>query len=216
MTINLLQQNDLIENTQDIKQIEMHIDANSILDYAEKNNLNEIHASMLLNQIPDPSKGNLSMLSEDKITLLLEFLKKRNLLTKTNYGVVHTCPACNSLISYTSCGKCGSQKNQKLRKIIHKKCGHINYLENFINETGLKCPKCGDKINYTKDGGITGEYRFCDVTYECLECGSQTSNFNSNEKGTCSNCERTFRKKHTKIYDLTIYTQNACDRPMSR
>ena len=183
------------------------MDANYIINYTEKNDLSEIHSSMLLNQIPDHTQGKLKKISEDKITLLLEFLTKWGYFTKKNYGIVQSCPRCNSL-TRVSCPECGSNNYQSERKIIHKKCGYLDYLENFIVESGLICPRCGDKIHYTKDGGVNGEYRFCDITYNCMDCGSQITNLNTNEKVTCSKCEKKFRKNLTKIYDLSIFSKS--------
>ena len=207
MQNNSVTESDLFANIHINEERNLYLDANYLIVFTENNNISEIHSSILLNQIPDHSKGSLNKLTEDKITLLLEFLTKREILTKKNYGLVQSCPTCNSL-THVCCPECGSTKYQSERKIIHKKCGCIDILENFIDKTGLRCPGCGDKIRYTEDGGINGDYRFCDIKYTCIDCGSQASNLNSNEKVNCSKCDKLFRTNRTKIYDLSIYSKS--------
>ena len=200
-------ESDLFANIHYNDERNLYLDANYLIVFTENNNISEIHSSMLLNQIPDHSKGSLNKLSEDKINLLLEFLTKREIYTKKNYGLIQSCPTCNSL-THIGCPECGSKKYQPERKIIHKKCGCLDYLEKFIDKSGLRCPGCGDKIRYTEDGGINGDYRFCDIKYTCIDCRSQVSNLNTNEKVMCSKCNKMFRKNRTKIYDLSIFSKS--------
>ena len=207
MPYNSVTKSDLFANIHINEERNLYLDANYLIVFTENNNISEIHSSMLLNQIPDHSKGSLNKLSEDKITLLLEFLTKRELLTKKNYGLIQSCPTCNTL-TRVGCPECGSTNYQSERKIIHKKCGCLDILENFIEKAGLRCPGCGDKIRYTEDGGINGDFRFCDIKYTCSDCGSQASNLNTNEKVNCSTCDIMFRKNRTKIYDLSIFSKS--------
>ena len=200
-------ESDLFANIHYKDERNLYLDANYLIVFTENNNISEIHSSMLLNQIPDHSKGSLNKLSEDKITLLLVIITKREIYTKKNNGLIQSCPTCNSL-THISCPECGSKKYQPERKIIHKKCGCLDYLEKFIDKSGLRCPRCGDKIRYTEDGGINGDYRFCDIKYTCIDCRSQVSNLNTNEKVMCSKCNKMFRKNRTKIYDLSIFSKS--------
>ena len=214
MPYNNVKESDHFANIHYNDERNLLLDANYLNVFTENINMSEIHSSMLLNKIPDHSQGSLNMLPEDKITLLLEFLTKREILAKKNYGLVQSCPNCSSL-TRVCCPECGSEKYQSERKIIHKKCGCLDYLENFIDKFGLRCPGCGDKIRYTEDRGINGDYRFCDIKYKCSDCGSQVSNLNTNEKVNCSKCDIMFRKNRTKIYDLSIFSKSNNSSPFS-
>lgn len=183
-------------------------DTRLVLDYLDQTEYDKIHITRLSKRITDKSQGY-KKLSNDKIHLILEYLKKQNQLQKIVNGTVYTCPECGYLIEKITCKSCGSQEIHEVRKIIHQKCGHIDTLDKFIECDNFTCKKCGIDIDYTKGGGIDGDYRFCDSTIECMKCGKAVKKPQDPSKLIkCTKCENTFKITQLKIVDLSIYQRD--------
>ena len=73
-------------------------------------------------------------------------------------------------------------------KPIYFKGGTNILLYGFFHRESLLCPMCGEVFGFGNDG-INGDYRFSDVVYKCVDCGSSVLKYNKlDEVVSCPEC----------------------------
>ncbi len=145
-------------------------------------------------------------LSEDNISLLLEYLSIKGVLSEKKNKILRVCHSCKSSVSILECQECGSKNIVEERKILHR-CGYLDVSSGFIYQDYLMCPLCGEAISFGDDVGR--DYRFSDAVYKCEDCGSTVSKYDKlNENGACIDCGDINRTQKQNLYHSTQYPDN--------
>jgi len=112
----------------------------------------------------------LESLGLDPSEKILEELAEQGILIKKRIGEQIICPFCGSSVrmSQPSCPFCGSLDLERGDAIEHIKCGHIDFVDKFVQRDGsLKCPRCGEPLKLPEE-----EYRLIEDMFRCKSCGS--------------------------------------------
>ena len=122
----------------------------------------------------DPYRGyiyrELESLGLDPSEKTLKELAEQGILIRKKIGEQVICPRCGSSVrmSQPACPFCGSLVLEKGDAIKHIKCGHIDFVDKFVQQDGnLKCPKCGELLKLPEE-----EYKLIEDMFRCKSCGS--------------------------------------------
>ena len=135
----------------------------------------------------------------EKTAEFLERLTRLDILKRSFFESVSTCPNCKSTIitMHYRCPKCKSHHITKTSLTEHLNCGFIAERERYLQG---RCPKCGNPIteNDTRDMG---------KWYICRECGEK---FEDPELDViCRKCGRVFNAEEAKMIEVPKYALNA-------
>jgi len=156
----------------------------------------------------DPAKGFVyksvepifepEMADSKKVTELLERLAMLDILKKSFYDSVSTCPNCEStkLTLHTSCPKCKSHHITKTSLTEHIPCGYIGEREKYVDG---KCPNCGQSLEETP-------YADMGRWYKCKACGERFEHPQFNV--VCRECNNTFMIEEARVREISKYTLN--------
>ena len=126
----------------------------------------------------------------------LERLTRLDILKKSFYDSVTTCPNCAStmLTLHTSCPKCKSHHISKTSLTEHIPCGYIGEREKYIDG---KCPKCGRSLDDTPFSDM-GRW------YMCRTCGEK---FEHPEFDlVCRSCDNIFHIEQAGLKEISKYS----------
>ncbi len=128
----------------------------------------------------------------------LENLVKLDILKKSFFDSVSTCPNCESTIMtlHNRCPKCKSHNVEKTSLTEHIPCGYIDQRDKYIKD---RCPKCGDPL-------IEGQYRNMGRWYVCQECGEKFENPEFDL--ICRSCNKSFTIKDAKVTEIPKFSLN--------
>lgn len=128
----------------------------------------------------------------------LERLTRLDILNKSFYESISTCPSCYSsnLSLHASCRKCRSHNIRKTSLTEHIPCGYIGEREKYMHNT---CPKCGRSLDETP-------YTDMGRWYVCRACGEKFEHpiFDI----VCRNCENIFQTEEADLKEISKYTLN--------
>jgi hypothetical protein len=133
-----------------------------------------------------------------KVDAFLERLTRLDILKKSFYDSVSTCPNCKSttITVHAACIKCKSHRISKTSLTEHIPCGYIGEREKYING---RCPKCGQSLNETP-------YTNMGRWYKCKDCGER---FEHPQFDTiCRNCGATFQIEDADTKEIAKYSLN--------
>ena len=104
-------------------------------------------------------------ISQEKATKFLERLTRLDILKKSFFDTVSTCPKCEStaMTLHYHCPKCKSHNLVKTSLTEHIPCGFIIEREKYVHG---KCPRCKDLL-------IENQYRNMGRWYVCRECNEK-------------------------------------------
>jgi Zn finger protein HypA/HybF involved in hydrogenase expression len=126
----------------------------------------------------------------------LERLTRLDILRKSFYDTISTCPNCEStaLTLHTSCPKCKSHNISKTSLTEHIPCGYIGEREKYIDG---KCPKCGRSLDDTP---------FADMGrwYMCRTCGEKFEHPQFDV--ICRNCDKIFQIEQADLKEISKYS----------
>jgi hypothetical protein len=133
-----------------------------------------------------------------KVNEFLERLTKLDILKKSFYDSVSTCPNCKSttLTLHAGCVKCKSHRISKTSLTEHIPCGYIGEREKYING---RCPKCGQSLDETP-------YVDMGRWYKCKECGERFEH--PLFMAICRNCGATFQIEDADTKEIVKYSLN--------
>ena len=128
----------------------------------------------------------------------LENLVRLDILQKSFYDSISTCPKCRSTAStlHPSCTKCKSHNIAKTSLTEHIPCGYIDQREKYAKEL---CPKCGKIL-------IEGEYRNMGRWYICNECGEKFEHPQFNL--ICRECDNSFSIEEANVQEVPKFILN--------
>jgi len=153
-----------------------------------------------------PSAEKITELPPNETANLLNRLASANILTKTFYSRIVSCPLCNSFnIMFTlRCPNCNSVRIIKHRVIEHFYCGHLDLEEEYKTEKGLICPHCHKELSQLTSPGT--DYAIRGVTYTCEEC---KKNLDSPlQFCTCRACGKDFIVTDANLQDIYAFSLN--------
>jgi DNA-directed RNA polymerase subunit RPC12/RpoP len=176
---------------------------NQINDYLIKNNqdkifidlLNEYKINLFEDKVNSPSKHDL--------ILLLDNMTKKGYLIKEEHGILNSCPLCDTISLKAQCQECGSENVSPERRMIHTSCGHLNDYDKFVTTDGLRCPGCGHRNSDVLNG--VNEYRICDITHNCDDCGSEYKHHKIDKRHSCPKCNTKSKVKNMKMHHMLVY-----------
>jgi DNA-directed RNA polymerase subunit RPC12/RpoP len=133
-----------------------------------------------------------------KVSDLLERLASLDILKRSFYDSVSTCPNCEStkLTLHTSCPKCKSHYIIKTSLTEHIPCGYIGEREKYIDG---KCPNCKQSLENTP-------YADMGRWYKCKACGERFEHPQFNV--VCRECSHSFMIEEAKVREIPKYTLN--------
>jgi hypothetical protein len=126
----------------------------------------------------------------------LERLTHLDILRKSFYDSVSTCPNCSStmLTLHTSCPRCKSHNITKTSLTEHIPCGYIGEREKYIDG---RCPKCGRSLDDTPFSDM-GRW------YMCRACGEK---FEHPEFDlVCRSCDNIFHIEQASLKEISKYS----------
>lgn len=128
----------------------------------------------------------------------LENLAQLDLLQKSFYDSISTCPNCGALAItlHPSCPKCKSHHIEKTSLTEHIPCGYIDQREKYTTDI---CPKCGKRL-------FEGQYRNMGRWYICEDCGERFEHPNFNL--ICRECNTSFGTEEAKVLEVPKFTLN--------
>jgi ssDNA-binding Zn-finger/Zn-ribbon topoisomerase 1 len=137
-------------------------------------------------------------ISHEKAAEFLERLTRLDILTKSFFDTVSTCPQCESttMTLHYHCPKCNSHNIVKTSLTEHIPCGLITEREKF---TYGKCPRCGDLL-------INNQYRDMGRWYVCRECNEKFEH--PQLEIICRRCNRNFTIEESKVLEIPKYSLN--------
>jgi ssDNA-binding Zn-finger/Zn-ribbon topoisomerase 1 len=140
------------------------------------------------------SKNETEPLSRD----CLENLAQLDILQKSFFDSVSTCPNCESTIMtlHNRCPKCKSHNVEKTSLTEHIPCGYIDQRDKYIQD---RCPKCGELL-------VEGQYRNMGRWYVCQECGEKFENPEFDL--ICRNCNKSFAIKEAQVTEIPKFSLN--------
>ena len=129
---------------------------------------------------------------------LLENLTRLDILQKSFFDAVSTCPNCQStlLTLHNRCPKCQSHNVEKTSLTEHIPCGYIDQRDKYLQN---RCPKCGQQL-------LEGQYRNMGRWYVCQECGEKFEN--PEYDVICRNCSKTFTIKEAQVLEIPKFKLN--------
>jgi hypothetical protein len=132
------------------------------------------------------------------VTEFLERLTRLDILKKSFYDSVSSCPNCESttLTIHTSCPKCKSHHISKTSLTEHIPCGYIGEREKYIQG---RCPKCGQSLDETP---------FADMGrwYMCRVCGEKFEHPQFDV--VCRSCDTIFQIEEADLKEISKYSLN--------
>jgi predicted RNA-binding Zn-ribbon protein involved in translation (DUF1610 family) len=128
----------------------------------------------------------------------LDRLTRLDILQKSFYDSVSTCPNCDStnITLHNGCTKCKSHRISKTSLTEHIPCGYIGERDKYIQG---KCPKCGLNINETPYVNL-GRW------YVCQECGEKFEH--PQLDAVCRTCDTIFTVEETNLKEISKYILN--------
>jgi predicted RNA-binding Zn-ribbon protein involved in translation (DUF1610 family) len=141
------------------------------------------------------SKNETVQLSKD----CLENLVNLDILRKTFFDSVSSCPNCKSTVMtlHNRCPKCKSHNVVKTSLTEHIPCGYIDQRDKYVND---RCPKCGNSL-------IEGQYRNMGRWYVCQDCGEKFENPEFDL--ICRKCNKNFAIKEALATDIPKFSLNS-------
>ena len=154
-----------------------------------------------------PGISGLLKTDDTKTAEILESLAEHNILGKSFFETLFSCPKCESFQIQLSihCPKCHSQQLTRCRVLEHFPCGHVAPEEVFATEKGYFCPKCKKELK-----AIGADYRSLGMHYKCQNCGEFFSS--PTEEYHCLKCGASFPKYEAKEVILYGYRFNEAER----
>ena len=133
-----------------------------------------------------------------EITNFLDRLTRLDILNKSFYDSVSTCPNCDStnITLHNSCPKCKSHRITKTSLTEHIPCGYIGEREKYILGS---CPKCGRNL---ADTPFVNMGRW----YLCTECNEKFEH--PQLDAVCRSCDTKFTVEETNLKEILKYTLN--------
>jgi predicted RNA-binding Zn-ribbon protein involved in translation (DUF1610 family) len=133
-----------------------------------------------------------------KVNEFLERLTNLDILKKSFYDSVSTCPSCKSttLTLHAVCIKCKSHRISKTSLTEHIPCGYIGEREKYTNK---RCPNCGQSLDETP-------YTDMGRWYKCKECGERFEH--PQFDAICRNCGVTFQIEDADTKEIAKYSLN--------
>lgn len=137
-------------------------------------------------------------LSNKEMTEYLDRLTRLDILQKSFYDSVSTCPNCDStnITLHNGCPKCKSHRISKTSLTEHIPCGYIGERDKYNQGN---CPKCGLNINETPYVNL-GRW------YVCQECGEKFEH--PQLDAVCRNCDTIFTIEETNLKEISKYSLN--------
>ena len=128
----------------------------------------------------------------------LENLVQLDILKKSFFDSVSTCPNCQSTIMtlHNRCPKCKSHNVEKTSLTEHIPCGYIDQRNKYLKD---RCPKCGEPL-------LEGQYRNMGRWYLCQECGEKFENPEFDL--ICRNCSKNFAIKEAAVAEIPKFSLN--------
>ena len=128
----------------------------------------------------------------------LERLARLDILKKSFYESVSTCPSCDSstLTLHAGCPKCKSHHISKTSLTEHIPCGYIGEREKYLHG---KCPKCGRSLDETPYADM-GRWYMCRVCDEKFE--------HPLFDVVCRNCDDVFQIEEAELKEISKYSLN--------
>jgi predicted RNA-binding Zn-ribbon protein involved in translation (DUF1610 family) len=136
--------------------------------------------------------------SREQATEFLERLTQLDILKKSFYDTVSTCPYCEStsVTLHYHCPKCKSHHIVKTSLTEHIPCGYITEREKFIQD---KCPRCGEPLTEK-------QYRDMGRWYICRECNERFEH--PKLEIICRKCDKSFTIEESKVLEIPKYALN--------
>lgn len=128
----------------------------------------------------------------------LENLVKLDILQKSFYDSISTCPKCESVVItlHHRCQKCKSHHIMKTSLTEHIPCGYIDQRDMYKEDA---CPKCGKSL-------IEAESRNMGRWYVCSECNERFEE--PQFDAVCRECNGHFTIEEVKISDIPKFKLN--------
>jgi len=128
----------------------------------------------------------------------LDNLAQLDILKKSFFDSVSTCPNCESTILtlHNRCPNCKSHNVEKTSLTEHIPCGYIDQRDKYIKD---RCPKCGEPL-------IEGQYRNMGRWYVCQECNEKFENPEFDL--ICRNCNKNFTIKQAQVTVVPKFSLN--------
>ncbi len=128
----------------------------------------------------------------------LDRLTRLDILTKSFYDAVSTCPHCmsTSVTLHYRCQKCRSHHISKTSLTEHIPCGYIAERDRYIQG---RCPRCG---NYLQEN----EFRDMGRWYICRDCGEKFEDADIDV--ICRKCGKVFTVEEAKTIEIPKYALN--------
>jgi ssDNA-binding Zn-finger/Zn-ribbon topoisomerase 1 len=138
-------------------------------------------------------------ISHEKAAEFLERLAHLDILKKSFFDTVSTCPYCESttITLHYHCPKCNSHNLVKTNLTEHIPCGFITEREMYIDG---KCPRCEDPL--TEEN-----YRNMGRWYICRECNDRFEH--PRLEIICRRCNRRFTIEASKVLEIPKYSLNS-------
>lgn len=118
---------------------------------------------------------------------LLDVFVQQNVLNRKIDGVALLCPECEGLpMIFPGCPSCGSFQFTRDELVHHFSCGHVAFLDTFIQPDGtMRCQKC-QKTKMI----INSDYDVSSGICRCSQCTWTGSDIRL--VGTCLSCSTSF------------------------
>lgn len=133
-----------------------------------------------------------------KVMEFLERLTRLDILQRSFFDTVSTCPNCRSTVitMHYRCPKCKSHHISKTSLTEHIACGYIAERERFIQG---RCPKCGNALT-------ENDFRDMGRWYVCRECGEK---FEDPQLDViCRKCGKIFNIEDAKMIEVPKFSLN--------
>ncbi|MGQ9679970.1 MAG: TackOD1 domain-containing metal-binding protein [Candidatus Bathyarchaeia archaeon] len=138
----------------------------------------------------------------EKAERLLDRLSELEILRKSFYDSISSCPVCGStsITSHFRCPACGSHQIYRSGLIEHIPCGTIEDRNKyFLGHAQPTCPKCGQPL-------VKDKYRDMGLWYICKSCNERFERLNLDL--ICRKCEANFEIQSAMIKDISKYSLN--------
>jgi hypothetical protein len=205
MINNQVQKTMFTEHMFDDELLNIDFVINEISNYLLKSDKEKIIIDLFSDHKNIILGNDLKHLSKDNMIVLLDHMVKKGYLSKKEHGVFNTCPLCEAIIMKANCKDCGSNNISLNRKMIHTSCGHINEYHKFVTEKGLRCPSCGQIHSDIQMITNDTEYRFCDITQSCNDCGTEHKHYKRDERHQCPKCNKKIKIQNMSMHHILVY-----------
>ncbi|MCW4048497.1 MAG: response regulator [Candidatus Bathyarchaeota archaeon] len=133
---------------------------------------------------------------------LLDSILNKGDWTTTNLGTVTLTesPSIHPVIVSLQCTSCNSTQIMRKNTFIHPLCGYVGDLDDAVDGSLLRCPKCAHVLEeHVNPGERVSNHGYCILgnTYHCRECNEELEHVNLTVHGAPS-------RDFTKVTQVTV------------